>query len=76
MPRSSRSRRATGDRAHLAGAKRLLDEALAKVPEEHHEAMRTNVRVHREIRAAWNAESDGGDDRCSRAASPRLGGGS
>jgi tetratricopeptide (TPR) repeat protein len=43
---------ATGDRAHLEKAKRLLDEALAKVPAEHHEAMLTNLRVNREISAA------------------------
>ncbi len=44
--------RATGDRAHLAAAKRLLDETLAKVPAEHHDAMCTNIRAHREILAA------------------------
>jgi len=43
---------ATGDRAHLAKARRLLDELLAKVPEEHHQAMRTNVRLNRDILAA------------------------
>ena len=46
--------RATGDREHLAEAKRLLDEMLALVAEEHHEAMRTGVRVNREILAAWD----------------------
>jgi tetratricopeptide (TPR) repeat protein len=45
--------RATGDRAHLDEAKRLIDESLAKVPEEHHEAMLTNSRVNRGIMAAW-----------------------
>ena len=35
-------------------AKRLLDEALAMVPAEYHEAMLTNVRVNREITAAWD----------------------
>jgi hypothetical protein len=44
--------RATGDRTHLREAKRLLDEMLAGVPEEHHEAIRTNLRVNREILAA------------------------
>ncbi len=43
---------ATGDRAHLEKAKRLLDESLANVPEEYHEAMLTNLRVNREITAA------------------------
>ena len=44
--------RATGDPAHLAAAKRLLDEALAKVPVEHHAAMLANLRVNREIERA------------------------
>ncbi len=43
---------ATGDRAHLLEAKRMLAESLAKVPAEHHEAMLTNVRLNREIAAA------------------------
>jgi tetratricopeptide (TPR) repeat protein len=46
---------ATGDRAQLADAKRLLDESLAKVPAEHHEAMLANVRVNREVAAAAKA---------------------
>jgi tetratricopeptide (TPR) repeat protein len=46
---------ATGDKAHLAAAKRLLDETLAKVPAEHHAAMLANVRVNREIAAAAEA---------------------
>jgi predicted ATPase len=46
---------ATRDRAHLAAAKRLLDEALAKVPAEHHAAMLANVRVNRDIAAAAKA---------------------
>ena len=49
--------KATGDRAHLEEAKRLLDESLANVPEEYHEAMLTNLRGNREIMAAWNGES-------------------
>ena len=49
--------RATGDRAHLEDAKRLLDESLANVPEEYHEAMLTNLRLNREIMAAWDGES-------------------
>jgi tetratricopeptide (TPR) repeat protein len=44
--------RSTRDRAHLGEAKRILDEALAKVPAAHHEAMLANVRVNREIVAA------------------------
>ncbi len=44
---------ATGERVYLEQAKRLLDEQLAKVPEEYHDAMCTNLRVHREILAAW-----------------------
>ena len=44
--------RATGSRTHLAEAKRLLDESLAKVPAEHHTAMLANVRVNREVTAA------------------------
>ncbi len=46
---------ATGDRTHLAAAKRLLDESLAKVPAEHHAAMLANVRANREIAAAAKA---------------------
>ena len=44
---------ATGDRAHLAEAKRLLDESLGKVPVEYHESMLTSLRVNRDIVAAW-----------------------
>jgi hypothetical protein len=44
--------RATGDRAHLAQAKRLLDESVASVPAEHRESMVANVRLNREIAAA------------------------
>ena len=43
---------ATGDRRHLAEAKRLLDEALALVPAEHRASMRGGSRLHREILAA------------------------
>ena len=42
----------TGDRTHLAEAKRLLDEALSFAPPEYHDSMLTNVRVNREIVAA------------------------
>jgi hypothetical protein len=48
--------RTTGDRAHLEEAKHLLDESLANVPEEYHEAMLTNLRLNREIMAAWQGE--------------------
>jgi tetratricopeptide (TPR) repeat protein len=47
---------ATGERAHLVAARRLLDESLARVPAEHHAAMLANVRVNREIVAACKAE--------------------
>jgi len=50
--------RATGDRAHLEEARRLLDEALSKVPEHYHESMCQNLRVNREILAAWPGESE------------------
>ncbi len=52
--------RATGARAHLEAAKRLLDESLASVPAEYHEPMLTNLRVNREIMAAWKGESGTG----------------
>ncbi len=42
----------TGDRTHLAEAKRLLDDALAKVPPDARGAMRDNLRLHRDIVAA------------------------
>jgi len=45
--------RATGDRAQLEEAKRLLDEAVANVDEETRESMLTNLRLNREITAAW-----------------------
>jgi len=47
----------------------LLDESLANVPEEFHEPMCTNVRVNREILAAWQAEFGDGDapGRCLRS---------
>ena len=48
--------KATGDRAHLEAAKRLLDEALAPVPAEYHESMCRNLRVNREILEAWAAQ--------------------
>lgn len=55
--------KATGDPAHLVEARRLLDESLANVPDEDRERMCTNLRVKREILAAWQQEfGDGGDD--------------
>ncbi len=50
--------KATGDRTQLEKAKRLLDESLAKIPDEHHESMLTNLRVNRGIMAAWTGEGD------------------
>jgi hypothetical protein len=44
--------RATGDRTHLVAAKRLLDEAVAKVDAETRASMLANLRVNREIAAA------------------------
>jgi tetratricopeptide (TPR) repeat protein len=52
VPARFRLWEATGDRAHLAEAKSLLDDLLAKNPPEYHESMLTNVRVNREIVAA------------------------
>ena len=46
---------ATGDREHLAASKRKLDESLTHVAAEYHEAMLTNVRLNREIVAAYPA---------------------
>jgi tetratricopeptide (TPR) repeat protein len=46
---------ATRDRADLAEAKRLLDDALAKNV-EHRDAMLANVRLHREVVAAAKAD--------------------
>ena len=54
--------RATGDRAHLEEAKRLLDESVAHVDDETRTSMLTNLRIPREIMAAWNGESDAPDD--------------
>ena len=51
------------DRAHLVVAKRLLDELLARAPGADRDAMRTNLRVNREILAAWREKfGDGNDD--------------
>jgi hypothetical protein len=48
--------KATGDRAHLQEARRLLDEALAQAPEEHREALCRNLLRNSEVLAAWRAE--------------------
>jgi tetratricopeptide (TPR) repeat protein len=45
--------RATGDRAHIEEAKRLLDMEVASVDEEARASMLTNLRLNREIVAAW-----------------------
>jgi hypothetical protein len=44
--------RATGDRAHLAEAKRLLDHLVENAPEDCRETMLSNVSLHRAIAAA------------------------
>jgi len=44
--------RATDDPAHLAEARRLLDDAVANVDAETRESMLTNLRLNREIMAA------------------------
>ena len=50
---------ANDDHEHLEAAKRLLDEQLSKVPSEFHEAMCSNLRVNREILAAWREHGGG-----------------
>jgi tetratricopeptide (TPR) repeat protein len=44
--------RATGDRAHVVEAKRLLDDVVAHAPEEFRGDMLANVHLHREVVAA------------------------
>ncbi len=51
--------KATGDSAHLAEAKRLLDESVAHVDNETRGSMLANLRVNREIMARW--DEHGGD---------------
>ena len=51
---------ATRDRAHLVEAKRLLDFLVEHAPPECRESMLANVRLHREIAAAWRGESERG----------------
>jgi hypothetical protein len=48
---------ATRDRAHLVEAKRLLDFLVEHAPPECRETMLANVRLHREIVAAWRDAS-------------------
>ena len=48
--------RATGDRGHLEEARRLLDESVAHVDDETRQSMLTNLRLNREIMAAWRSE--------------------
>ncbi len=45
--------KSTRDRSHLMEAKRLLDEAMAHVPDDSRDLMLTNLRVNRKIMAAW-----------------------
>ena len=49
---------ATGGRAHLAEAKRLLDHLVEHAPEEYRESMLKNVRLHREIMEAWEEHGE------------------
>jgi tetratricopeptide (TPR) repeat protein len=60
---------ATRDPAHLDQARRLLDEVLASAPPECREEMVVNVRVNREILAAWREEF-GEDDDSTGGGSP------
>jgi tetratricopeptide (TPR) repeat protein len=52
---------ATREATHLQEAKQRVDDALAAAPEQHRDAMRQNVRVNRDILAAWEAEHGGGE---------------
>jgi hypothetical protein len=63
--------KATNNRAHLEEAKRLLDESLANVPAECHESMLTNLRVNRDILAAWGGDEPS-DDRDDDDEPPRT----
>ncbi len=49
--------KATGDRAHLLEAKRLLDDSVAHVDDATRASMLTNLRVNREVLAAWEAKA-------------------
>ncbi|MCU0728123.1 MAG: protein kinase [Planctomycetes bacterium] len=53
----------SGERSDLAEAKRLLDRLVDRAPPERREAMRRNVRLHREIEAAWRPIGATGSDR-------------
>ncbi len=50
--------KATGDRAHLEEAKRLLDESVAHVDDDTRKSMLTNLRLHRDIVAAWEEHGE------------------
>jgi serine/threonine protein kinase/tetratricopeptide (TPR) repeat protein len=54
--------RTTHDRAHLDEARRLLDFTLDNSPPDCRETMLANVRLHRDVAAAWREETerDGG----------------
>jgi tetratricopeptide (TPR) repeat protein len=54
----------TGDVAHLAEAKRLLDGALEQIEEPARDGMRANVSLNREILAAW-AEAHPAEGECA-----------
>ncbi len=45
--------KATGDGTYIEEAKRLLDESVAHVPDDIRKSMLQNLRVNREIMAAW-----------------------
>ena len=51
--------KATGDRAHLEEAKRLLDESVAHVDDAMRASMLMNLRGNREIMAAWEEHGAG-----------------
>jgi predicted ATPase len=53
--------KATHERAHIDEAKRLLDEFVAHAPQECRASMTTDVRLYREIEAAWREEPRQGE---------------
>jgi tetratricopeptide (TPR) repeat protein len=65
--------RATGDSAYLERAKRQLDEWVAYVDDETRRSMLANVRVNREIMAAWGAKRDGDGDGDGAESATRIG---
>ena len=58
----------SGDREHIARAKRILEETLRRVPAEHHEGMLANIRNNREVVVASQREFGAGTE--DDAASP------